>query len=55
LTWDWAGNLYGTTVYGGSDVNDTGTVFKIDSKTGNETVIYDLGYTYPSGQPIFRR
>ncbi|MGA8233785.1 MAG: choice-of-anchor tandem repeat GloVer-containing protein [Candidatus Acidiferrales bacterium] len=47
LTWDWAGNLYGTTVYGGSDVNDTGTVFKIDPKTGNETVIYDLGYTDP--------
>jgi uncharacterized repeat protein (TIGR03803 family) len=47
LTWDWAGNLYGTTAYGGSDETDTGTVFKIDPKTGNETVIYDLGYTDP--------
>ena len=37
LVRDGAGNLYGTTIYGGA--NGAGTVFKLDP-SGNETVIY---------------
>jgi uncharacterized repeat protein (TIGR03803 family) len=39
LIQDAAGNLYGTTFYGGA--NDAGTVFKVDS-TGKETVLYSF-------------
>ena len=37
---DSAGNLYGTTFYGGK--NGLGTVFKIDMATGKETVLYSF-------------
>ena len=39
LIQDAAGNLYGTTYYGGG--NDSGTVFELD-KTGHETVLYSF-------------
>jgi len=39
LIQDAAGNLYGTTFFGGS--NGSGTVFKLDS-TGQETVLYNF-------------
>jgi uncharacterized repeat protein (TIGR03803 family) len=42
LVMDNAGNLYGTTVFGGS--LDTGTVFKLDP-TGQETVLYSFDGT----------
>ena len=42
---DSAGNLYGTTLYGGLD--DRGTVFKIDS-LGNETVLYNFSRSAPA-------
>jgi uncharacterized repeat protein (TIGR03803 family) len=47
LVMDAAGNLYGTTLYGGAGANcvgkilSCGTVFKLDT-TGNETVIYSF-------------
>jgi len=41
LIQDAAGNLYGTTEYGGDNPNGDGTVFKVDA-TGNETVIYSF-------------
>jgi uncharacterized repeat protein (TIGR03803 family) len=51
LTIDKAGNLYGTTVYGGGntdcDPNGCGIVFKIDS-AGNETVLHS--FNGPDGQ-----
>ncbi len=47
---DAAGNLYGTTVYGGT--SNRGTVFKLD-KDGNETVLhsfsFDVDGAYPYG------
>jgi uncharacterized repeat protein (TIGR03803 family) len=48
LVRDAAGNLYGTTGYGG--VRDKGTVFKLDT-TGNETVLHS--FTGPDGQLPF--
>jgi uncharacterized repeat protein (TIGR03803 family) len=39
LVLDAAGNLYGTTIYGGA--SDYGTVFKVDT-TGKETVLYSF-------------
>jgi len=39
LVWDFAGNLYGTTQYGGAFGN--GTVFKVD-RNGTETVLYSF-------------
>src|SRR5207245_1511649 len=55
---DAAGNLYGTTIYGGSsrcfDLG-CGTVFKVDT-SGNETVLYEFtgrpGGRYPSANLI---
>lgn len=44
---DSAGNLYGTTAYGGT--NDEGVVFKI-SAAGTETVLYSFGRTGTDGQ-----
>ena len=38
---DAAGNLYGSTPYGGGEVSE-GTVFKVDT-TGKETVLYTFG------------
>jgi len=40
LVLDSAGNLYGTTYYGGA--NSQGTVFKIDATTGAETVLHSF-------------
>jgi uncharacterized repeat protein (TIGR03803 family) len=40
LTLDAAGNLYGTTFFGGSGGGGEGTVFKVD-KHGRETVLYN--------------
>src|SRR5262249_18828423 len=42
--------LYGTTNNGGSSGN--GTVFKVDHRTGAETVLYSFG-SYPDGQLPF--
>jgi uncharacterized repeat protein (TIGR03803 family) len=54
LVIDWAGNLYGTTTYGGTEhclvygnpsVNvNCGTIYKVDWN-GNETVLYSFGST----------
>ena len=39
---DWAGNLYGTTAFGGGNSNCfCGTVFKLD-KTGKEAVLHNF-------------
>jgi uncharacterized repeat protein (TIGR03803 family) len=49
LVQDNAGNLYGTTYYGGA--SDAGAVFKVDP-TGTETVLYSFGGpagAYPLG------
>jgi len=49
LILDTAGNLYGTTVYGGT--SNRGTVFKLD-QNGNETVLHSFSYAdgaYPYG------
>ena len=46
---DLAGNLYGTTTFGGAYA--FGTVFKVDA-TGNETVLYSFTRN-PSGNPGF--
>jgi uncharacterized repeat protein (TIGR03803 family) len=45
---DTAGNLYGTTQYGG--VSNFGTVFKLDS-IGNETVLYNFAGTPDGARP----
>jgi uncharacterized repeat protein (TIGR03803 family) len=42
LVRDAAGNLYGTTVYGGSFGDGDGTVFEV-SASGEETVLYNFG------------
>ena len=47
LTRDWAGNLYGTTTYGGSGL---GVVFKVD-RSGNETVLYSFTGGADGGNP----
>ena len=47
LTRDWAGNLYGTTTYGGSGF---GVVFKVD-RSGNETVLYSFTGGADGGNP----
>lgn len=44
---DEAGNLYGTTVFGGD--HGTGTVFKIDT-SGKETVMYSFGGIFGDGE-----
>ena len=49
LVQDAAGNLYGTTVWGGA--SDVGTVFKL-AKTGEETVLHSFS-GYPDGQYPF--
>jgi uncharacterized repeat protein (TIGR03803 family) len=48
LTWDASGNLYGTTVQGGS--SGYGTVFKIDT-SNNETVLYSFIAGSDGAQP----
>jgi len=49
LVRDAAGNLYGTTTYGGT--NDYGTIFKVDT-TGGETVLYSFtGYGSDGAYP----
>jgi uncharacterized repeat protein (TIGR03803 family) len=45
---DPAGNLYGTTVYGGT--SNRGTVFKLD-KDGNETVLHSFSFATDGGYP----
>ena len=45
---DSSGNLYGTTVLGGS--YGAGTVFKLD-RTGNETTVYSFTYSSDGGLP----
>jgi uncharacterized repeat protein (TIGR03803 family) len=47
LVRDAAGNLYGTTRFGG--INDFGTVFKIDT-AGNETVLHSFNGRAPEGR-----
>jgi uncharacterized repeat protein (TIGR03803 family) len=49
LVRDTAGNLFGTTVYGGS--NGHGTVFELDT-TGKETLLYTFTGGSDGGQPI---
>lgn len=51
LSGDAAGNLYGTTEYGGTA--GQGTVFKVDT-TGNETVLYNFTAGADGGQPKAR-
>ena len=46
---DWAGNLYGTTSYGG--VAGAGVVFKVDTK-GHETVLYNFTGGAEGGYPF---
>ena len=48
LVVDAAGNLYGTTLYGGA--NGYGTVFKVDA-FGNETVLYSFTDGFDGGYP----
>jgi uncharacterized repeat protein (TIGR03803 family) len=47
LVRDNAGNLYGTTSIGGA--KDNGTAFKVDHRTGTETLLYSFGDP-PDGQ-----
>jgi uncharacterized repeat protein (TIGR03803 family) len=47
---DSAGNLYGTTEYGGSIQTFGGTLFKVDPN-GVETVLHDFGGTRDGAQP----
>jgi uncharacterized repeat protein (TIGR03803 family) len=51
LIQDTAGNLYGTTRYGGA--SNWGTVFKVDS-VGNETVLYNFTGGVEGGNPTGR-
>jgi uncharacterized repeat protein (TIGR03803 family) len=46
---DSAGNLYGTTVYGGT--SDCGTIYKIDT-SGQETILYDIPCTIADFNPV---
>jgi uncharacterized repeat protein (TIGR03803 family) len=46
---DWAGNLYGTTTYGGGAAS-AGVVFKVDT-SGNETVLYSFTGGADGGNP----
>jgi uncharacterized repeat protein (TIGR03803 family) len=48
LVRDGAGNLYGTTVYGGAFGYGDGTVFEV-SASGAETVLYDFGQSSSDG------
>lgn len=50
LAMDSAGNLYGTTWYGGTSGYDEGTVFKIDP-AGNFSVFYTFGLQSGGGYP----
>jgi uncharacterized repeat protein (TIGR03803 family) len=45
---DAAGNLYGTTVYGGT--SNRGTVFKLDIN-GNETILHSFSFNVDGGYP----
>ena len=52
LIMDSAGNLYGTTPNGGATIgncNQCGTIFKVDPRTGNETVVYRFTKTNGDG------
>jgi uncharacterized repeat protein (TIGR03803 family) len=54
LTRDAAGNLYGTTLYGGAqctNIDGCGTVFKVDA-TGQETILYTFTGGADGGAPI---
>jgi uncharacterized repeat protein (TIGR03803 family) len=58
VTLDSAGNVYGTTVYGGSSTANNlnyGTVYKLAATTYKETVLWSFGTTgdgyYPEEQP----
>jgi uncharacterized repeat protein (TIGR03803 family) len=57
LVQDAKGNLYGTTVYGGDSAcyppYGCGTVFKLDTKTGAETVLYSFTGTGGDGAGPF--
>ncbi len=46
---DWAGNLYGTTSFGGAD--GVGVTFKLDPR-GNETVLHSFTYGADGGYPF---
>ncbi len=46
---DWAGNLYGTTPFGGAD--GAGVTFKLDPR-GNETVLHSFTYGADGGYPF---
>jgi uncharacterized repeat protein (TIGR03803 family) len=47
---DSAGNLYGTTEYGGAHTCGCGTVYKI-SPTGTETILHSFGGSSDGGEP----
>ena len=49
VTEDWAGNLYGTTSFGGAD--GAGVTFKLDPR-GNETVLHSFTYGADGGYPF---
>jgi uncharacterized repeat protein (TIGR03803 family) len=51
LVRDAAGNLYGTTFYGGDGFPGDGIIFKVD-KNGNETVLYTFTGTNDGGGPL---
>jgi uncharacterized repeat protein (TIGR03803 family) len=50
LIMDSAGNLYGTTEYGGANGCGCGTVFKIDA-AGTETILHSFGGSPDGGEP----
>jgi uncharacterized repeat protein (TIGR03803 family) len=49
LTQDADGNLYGTTLNGGTHAN-AGTIFKIDNMLRSITILYDFGATLEDGR-----
>jgi uncharacterized repeat protein (TIGR03803 family) len=51
LIMDKSGNLYGTTFVGGS-FND-GTVYKVNTKTRQETVLYSFAGDPDAGEPVY--
>ena len=51
LTKDSAGNLYGTTMLGGTSARGIGVVFELDS-AGNETVLYSFNKLTNGDQPF---